>query len=255
MNYKKIYYDMIESRRNIIIKNNIYTEQHHILPKCLGGSNLSDNMIRLSYKDHYMAHLLLYKMANNLNEKYRLSAALAMLCKSNNGLRNTSSRRYESSMRRYKDASIEYLKSPESLEMRRASSTKRVKTITDRFIYLFYHEVFGKFEGSAFNLMNKFPDQKLNSGNLVKVGKSIRLNHKGWMLFSNKHIGMAGFEKLTKEKQSYSAKLRECPTKGKIILWSPCNGFKKYLMENSKKYYKLIDQGFYSKNGKHGNNK
>lgn len=38
-----------------------YTEKHHIIPKCLGGSNNEDNLVRLTAKEHFMVHMLLCK--------------------------------------------------------------------------------------------------------------------------------------------------------------------------------------------------
>lgn len=60
MDYKKIYSEFIEARRLIehITKKDYY-ENHHIVPKSLGGSNDDKNMIALSASDHLFAHKLL----------------------------------------------------------------------------------------------------------------------------------------------------------------------------------------------------
>lgn len=50
-----------------------YTERHHILPKCLGGSNHPDNLVYLSARAHYIAHLLLRKIYPD-NSKILFSA-------------------------------------------------------------------------------------------------------------------------------------------------------------------------------------
>lgn len=39
-----------------------YSEKHHVLPKCLGGGNSKDNLVRLTPEEHYVAHLLLVKL-------------------------------------------------------------------------------------------------------------------------------------------------------------------------------------------------
>ena len=39
-----------------------YTEKHHIIPKSLGGSNLTTNLVRLTAREHFICHLLLPKM-------------------------------------------------------------------------------------------------------------------------------------------------------------------------------------------------
>ena len=39
-----------------------YTERHHIVPRCLGGSNDPANVVRLTPEEHYLAHQLLVKI-------------------------------------------------------------------------------------------------------------------------------------------------------------------------------------------------
>lgn len=39
-----------------------YYETHHAVPKCLGGDDSKDNLVRLTAAEHYIAHLLLMKM-------------------------------------------------------------------------------------------------------------------------------------------------------------------------------------------------
>lgn len=47
------------------IKFNGYTESHHIIPRSFKGSNDNNNLIKLSARHHYIAHLLLAKATNN----------------------------------------------------------------------------------------------------------------------------------------------------------------------------------------------
>lgn len=39
-----------------------YTEKHHIVPKCMGGDNKPRNLVRLTAREHYIAHQLLVKI-------------------------------------------------------------------------------------------------------------------------------------------------------------------------------------------------
>lgn len=39
-----------------------YTEKHHILPVCMGGLNEEVNLVRLTAREHFIAHWLLYKI-------------------------------------------------------------------------------------------------------------------------------------------------------------------------------------------------
>jgi len=62
MNYKKIY-DAICAKTY----TDDYTEIHHIIPRCFGGTNKKENLVRLSARAHYICHLLLTKMFPNNN--------------------------------------------------------------------------------------------------------------------------------------------------------------------------------------------
>ena len=61
MNYFKIYQSLIEKYGRDVIPEDGYYERHHIIPKCIGGDNSSENLVYLSFREHYLAHYLLYK--------------------------------------------------------------------------------------------------------------------------------------------------------------------------------------------------
>lgn len=60
MNYSNIYTNLIINAQDRCITE--YTEIHHILPKCMGGSNELSNLIHLTAREHFIAHLLLAKI-------------------------------------------------------------------------------------------------------------------------------------------------------------------------------------------------
>ena len=60
MDYKKHYDLLIEHANTRTISG--YVEKHHILPKSLGGSDNKDNLVRLTGREHFVAHLLLHKI-------------------------------------------------------------------------------------------------------------------------------------------------------------------------------------------------
>lgn len=62
MNYQRIYDEFIADRREKESLLTGYTENHHIIPRSLGGNNLKENLIRLTAQDHYFAHELLAKI-------------------------------------------------------------------------------------------------------------------------------------------------------------------------------------------------
>ena len=64
MDYKKVYNQLIEyAKQNPPTK---YKEQHHIVPKAEGGSDDKSNLVRLSARQHYIAHLLLAKIYDDV---------------------------------------------------------------------------------------------------------------------------------------------------------------------------------------------
>ena len=62
MNYFNIYNNIIKRSkdRNIIPDENY--ENHHIIPKCVGGTDELENISLLTCREHYIAHQLLCKM-------------------------------------------------------------------------------------------------------------------------------------------------------------------------------------------------
>ena len=83
--YHKWYYNIIEnakSEKRYRVKKNHpkyrYYEQHHIIPKSIGGSNDKDNLILLLPKEHFICHLLLIKMVIDDVHKEKMMYALHM---------------------------------------------------------------------------------------------------------------------------------------------------------------------------------
>lgn len=64
MDYKKLYFKLIESRRSRYIKNDGVKIEvlHHIVPKTLGGTDHVSNMVPLTEREHMLAHWLLHKI-------------------------------------------------------------------------------------------------------------------------------------------------------------------------------------------------
>lgn len=75
MNYHKIYNQLINKRKiNILDKKICYCEKHHIIPKSLGGSNDSSNLVNLTAREHFIAHWLLFRIYKNSSMAYALKS-------------------------------------------------------------------------------------------------------------------------------------------------------------------------------------
>jgi hypothetical protein len=84
MNYQRIYDNII--RRGQERKLEGYSEKHHIIPRCLGGSDEITNLVSLTPEEHYLCHLLLVKIYPN-NIKL-VKAAMFMVSSNSSQQRN-----------------------------------------------------------------------------------------------------------------------------------------------------------------------
>ena len=62
MNYSKAYTLLVTSRKTRGVKKEREYEIHHVIPRCLGGADEKENYVKLTYREHYIAHWLLTKM-------------------------------------------------------------------------------------------------------------------------------------------------------------------------------------------------
>lgn len=89
----KYHYDrLIATRKNRELQEGVYYEKHHIIPKSMGGSNCKSNLVHLTAREHYIAHLLLYKFSGSVS----MVRAFVMI-----------SARFKKSGRVYEEAMIE----------------------------------------------------------------------------------------------------------------------------------------------------
>ena len=61
MDYIKIYNQIMDRAKGRTPDKNGYYETHHIIPKCMGGDNTKSNKVKLTYREHFMAHWLLHR--------------------------------------------------------------------------------------------------------------------------------------------------------------------------------------------------
>lgn len=82
--YTKVYYQII-NRASIRlykkVKNDGY-QKHHIIPKCIGGTDSVDNLVVLNYKEHRVCHCLLIKMQFTKSAEIKMRHAYGFFNKS-----------------------------------------------------------------------------------------------------------------------------------------------------------------------------
>ena len=76
MTYDKFIQNILNTRGRFACLDG-YHERHHIIPKCMNGSNSKDNLIDLYAREHFIAHKLL---AEEKPQNYQLKYAYWNMC-------------------------------------------------------------------------------------------------------------------------------------------------------------------------------
>ncbi len=69
--YTTWYYNIVRNAQQRVLGTS-YTEKHHIIPKCLGGSNKKENLVSLTAREHFICHLLLPRMVEAEEHKKKM---------------------------------------------------------------------------------------------------------------------------------------------------------------------------------------
>jgi ATP/maltotriose-dependent transcriptional regulator MalT len=94
MNYEWHYNKLIETRTHRVLEDCQIYEIHHVVPKSMGGDDSNENMIKLTPREHFLAHWLLWRIHRNRE----MSFAFFSMCQYRKGNRKQfkiSSRAYE----------------------------------------------------------------------------------------------------------------------------------------------------------------
>ena len=81
--YSTIYYSIIKNAKsqNRIKQVGDSYQTHHIIPRCMGGTDDSDNLVVLTYKEHRVCHRLLIEMTEG-EYKHKMMYAYLLFNKS-----------------------------------------------------------------------------------------------------------------------------------------------------------------------------
>jgi hypothetical protein len=60
-----------------------YGERHHIVPRCLGGTNEKANIVKLTAKEHFVCHALLVRMTDSPKIRHKLVNAFVKMKSTN----------------------------------------------------------------------------------------------------------------------------------------------------------------------------
>jgi hypothetical protein len=177
LNYKKIYDALIERGKSRFLVG--YYEVHHIIPRCLGGTDESQNLVRLTPEEHYLAHQLLVKIYPN---NHKLVKAATMMIPN-----RPTNKMYGWLRRRFTDAqSISQTGSGNSqygsrwVHNPQTGESKKIRGLLEE------GWLYGRY---------KIPKNKPPSKKEIKKKKALQLYHKYYKLYAK--VGFDKFVEIT----------------------------------------------------------
>lgn len=121
--YEKFIQSILDSRGRFACGEE-YHERHHILPKCMGGADVENNLIDLFAKEHFEAHRLL-ALENPDNDKLVYAWHMMSVVKDKN------QDRYEVTPEEYEEAKILFSKSLSNLMKGKPKTESHKQKIRD----------------------------------------------------------------------------------------------------------------------------
>ena len=146
MQYERIYNQIVERARTRVLEG--YIEKHHIIPKCMDGTNDESNLVKLTAKEHFVCHMLLCRIYPDNVKIWYAALAMTMLNGSSNRKRSyrVSSRQYaeiknnlrhteEHCKRISEGKKLQYKLNPRSEEaLKKISEANKGKTLSEETI-------------------------------------------------------------------------------------------------------------------------
>lgn len=101
--YSDWYYTLMDMGRRDNTESSVYYEKHHVIPRSMGGDNSKTNIVALTPRQHYVAHLLLTKMCIDKSDRLSMIRAWWVL-KHTRGQRVSNSRLFATLREEYSKA-------------------------------------------------------------------------------------------------------------------------------------------------------
>jgi hypothetical protein len=209
MDYEKCYNNLILTRKDRIKEKDVYYENHHIIPECIGGDSSEDNMVYLTAREHYLAHWLLYRIhkINNSEHLGKLSYAFFVMGIGKHNKKITSSRSFA-------EASEAMSKATSERNLKRVyKKYKKRKPVSDEFRKSVSERMKGvpKSEEHKKKMALRATGNKYNPTGINGIGFSGRTHtEESKKLISENHADMSG------EKNPFYGKTHTEETRKKI---------------------------------------
>lgn len=131
MNWKGIHDQIIKRAQDRTLEG--YSELHHILPKCLGGTNDKTNLVRLTAREHFIIHKILNILHPEI-EGLRYAVWIFVTFNDNRGIR-IGSREYKRLRKLFAESASNRMKinNPSQFGLSKEHKEKLSKAGVERF--------------------------------------------------------------------------------------------------------------------------
>jgi len=211
MNYEKIYNQIIERAKSRNLDG--YSEKHHVIPKCMNGTNNSDNIVKLTAREHFLSHWLLHEMyPNNTDLRYSFWS----MCRSSDN-----QKRYRPSSRIYEYAKHQMLEVWQKFKPSESQITSIKKRLTGT---KWYHKLDGT------NLRTFPNDERIEldgwlsgrfNGNGMSTnannGKQKKYEGKKMPITSNKRCSIDGVKFESAKEAADFFNINECTMRDRLL--------------------------------------
>jgi hypothetical protein len=174
MNYNRIYNELIQHAKHRGWTRKTapeYVERHHIIPRSMGGTDCRDNLVFLTYREHFLGHWLLYKISTSAN-KSKMANAWFKMCQVNRFQSRCTSKHYDKARKAFSDNNP--FKDPEVIKLVKSRMTENNPMKNPEIANKVRQAMKGKFTGEK----NPFYNQKHSAETLQKVSGENHYSHK-----------------------------------------------------------------------------
>lgn len=188
--YTNWYWQIIDRAKKRTLEG--YGERHHIIPRSLGGDDSSENLVKLSAREHYLVHWLLIYMTHGY-EKHKMQFAFWQMCQmSSNQERVIKSRIYEIAKLHMSEASG--IRSPETKQ--KMSDWQKGKKLSEKH----KQKISEKMKGKKFSDSRNKKISNSHKGKLKteEHRKNLSLARKGKLCSKRGPLDLEWKEKISK---------------------------------------------------------
>jgi hypothetical protein len=211
MNYEKIYNQIIERAKSRNLDG--YSEKHHIIPKCMNGTNNPDNIVKLTAREHFLCHWLLHEMyPNNTDLRYSFWS----MCRSSDN-----QKRYRPSSKIYEYAKHQMLEVWQKFKPSETQITSIKKRLTGT---KWYHKLDGTnlrtFQNDDRIELESWLPGRFNGNDIstnANNSKQKKYEGKKMPITSNKRCSIDGVEFESAKEAADFFNINECTMRDRIL--------------------------------------